>query len=165
MNESDITDWYEAGKRILQNLYKDYDYKRFRPFYHGTSSYHIENIKKKGLCPRGETPSVWSDAPSHEDRIYFAQCQDYLPSSAATEAEAQAEFYRDIRTKENIPLRHVYKGEALAKTFEGVDLSKEPESMFIRFNEVEKYREFIDADTDPSFVDEIVDPNYNFQSF
>ncbi|HEC40672.1 hypothetical protein LCGC14_0223160 [marine sediment metagenome] len=165
MEESDITNWYQAGKKIIENFYKDYNYERFRPFYHGTSSYHIKNIKKLGLCPRGETPSVWDELPSHKDRIYFAQCQDYLPNTAANYAVSQAEWFRNTRFKKNIPIQHIYKGEKLEKTFQDVDFSEEPITMFVKFDAIDKYKEFIDADTDRSYIDEITDPDYNYQTF
>jgi len=148
------------GLKFVRQFYRNYDYSRFSPFYHGTSNYHWELIKKSGfLSPRGsERGSVWDydelygrKMISLNDRVYFSVCDDYLPENASIRAR---ESVKHIPAYEE----SVKKGKMTKDTFlkvfgmPSIGFDKKVEKIFLRLDTPEKYINNFVRDEDESMM-------------
>ena len=121
MEQNDFDEWVEnLQKQKKEELkYPPKDYSKGKvTLYHGTSTKYLDDILSKGITPRHNKDSNWSDNPSHPLMVYLSDAYPVYFAQQSVEVEGDDE---PVVLEVIVDTKRLYPDEDYLEQFTRID--------------------------------------------
>lgn len=121
MEQNDFDEWVEnLQKQKKEELkYPPKDYSKGKvTLYHGTSTKYLDDILAKGITPRHDKDSNWSDNPSHPLMVYLSDAYPVYFAQQSVEVEGDDE---PVVLEVIVDTKRLYPDEDYLEQFTRID--------------------------------------------